>query len=125
MKNPEVFIVHIIDSIGKIEDFTNNKEKEDFLEDVQLQDAVIRRIEIIGEASKNIPEEFKKNFQDVPWREMARTRDKLIHGYFGVDLELTWDIVEHDLPQLKARMEQILESLSMVMNNDPGKMQFL
>jgi uncharacterized protein with HEPN domain len=60
MKDPEIFIVHIIDSIGKIEDFTNNKEKEDFLEDVQLQDAVIRRIEIIGEASKNIPEELKK-----------------------------------------------------------------
>ncbi len=123
MKDPEIFIVHIIDSIGKIEDFTNNKEKEDFLEDVQLQDAVIRRIEIIGEASKNIPEEFKKNFQDVPWREMARTRDKLIHGYFGVDLELTWDIVEHDLPE--QGWSRSLKSLSMGMNNDPGKMQFL
>ncbi|MDK2831832.1 MAG: hypothetical protein PWQ51_2595 [Methanolobus sp.] len=109
MKDPEVFIVHIKDSIEKIEDFTNNKSKDDFLEDVQLQDAVIRRIEIIGEASKNIPEEFKRKFQDVPWSEMARTRDKLIHGYFGVDLELTWDIVENDLPELKARMEQILE----------------
>ncbi len=109
MKDPEVFIVHIKDSIEKIEDFTNNKSKDDFLEDVQLQDAVIRRIEIIGEASKNIPEEFKRKFQDVPWSEMARTRDKLSHGYFGVDLELTWDIVENDLPELKARMEQILE----------------
>ena len=111
MKDPGFFIMHIIDSIGKIEDFTGNKTKDDFLEDVQLQDAVIRRIEIIGEASKNIPEEFKRNFQDVPWSEMARTRDKLIHGYFGVDLELTWDIVENDLPELKIRMVQILEEL--------------
>ncbi|MDG6245037.1 MAG: DUF86 domain-containing protein [Methanolobus sp.] len=111
MKDPRVFIMYIIDSIGKIEDFTDNKTKDGFLEDVQLQDAVIRRIEIIGEASKNIPEEFKRNFQDVPWSEMARTRDKLIHGYFGVDLELTWDIVENDLPELKIRMVQILEEL--------------
>ncbi|MBP1910669.1 uncharacterized protein with HEPN domain [Methanolobus bombayensis] len=74
MKDPEVFIVHIIDSIEKIEDFTNNKSKDDFLEDIQLQDAVVRRIEIIGEASKNIPEEFKESFRmchGVKWQEQG------------------------------------------------------
>lgn len=111
MKDPEVFIKHIFDSIEKIEAFTYNKTDEDFFDDVQLQDATIRRIEIIGEASKNIPEQFKKQYLDVPWSEMARTRDKLIHGYFGVDLELTWDIIVHDLPELKTKMEQILEEL--------------
>ncbi|MCQ6962494.1 HepT-like ribonuclease domain-containing protein [Methanolobus chelungpuianus] len=109
MKDPSVFIKHIIDSIERIEDFTNNKTKDDFLEDVQLQDATIRRIEIIGEASKNIPEDFKRRYGDVPWSEMARTRDKLIHGYFGVDLELTWDIIQQDLPDLKQKMNHILQ----------------
>lgn len=111
MKDPKVFLMHIMDSIEKIEDFTNDKTKEDFLEDIQLQDATIRRIEIIGEASKNIPEEFKTQYPAVPWSEMARTRDKLIHGYFGVDLQLTWDIVQHDLPELKEKIHQILEYL--------------
>ncbi|WP_445474194.1 HepT-like ribonuclease domain-containing protein [Methanococcoides methylutens] len=111
MKDPEVFIRHILDSIEKIEAFTYNKTEDDFFSDVQLQDATIRRIEIIGEASKNIPEEFKRQYQEIPWSEMARTRDKLIHGYFGVDLELTWDIIAHDLPELKTKIEQILEEL--------------
>ncbi len=111
MKDPEVFIKHIIDSIEKVEDFTYNKTRDDFLGNVQLQDATIRRIEIIGEASKNIPEDFKRQYPDVLWSEMARTRDKLIHGYFGVDLELTWDIIEHDLPELKEKMMHILEEI--------------
>ncbi|MDY0385814.1 MAG: DUF86 domain-containing protein [Methanolobus sp.] len=111
MKDPEVFLMHIMDSIEKIEDFTNDKTKEDFLEDIQLQDATIRRIEIIGEASKNIPDEFKTQYPAVPWSEMARTRDKLIHGYFGVDLQLTWDIIQHDLPELKEKIHQIFEYL--------------
>ncbi len=111
MKGTDVFLKHIIDSIEKIEDFTDNKTREDFLEDIQLQDATIRRIEIIGEASKNIPEEFKTRYQDVPWSEMARTRDKLIHGYFGVDLELTWSIVQYDLPLVKQKIGQILEEI--------------
>lgn len=78
--------------------------KENFLKSVQLQDAVIRRLEIIGEAAKNIPAEFRKKHADIPWSEMARTRDKLIHGYFGVDLDLTWDITKRDLPGLKNKL---------------------
>jgi uncharacterized protein with HEPN domain len=120
MKDPEVFIKHIVDSIEKIEDFTYNKTREDFLDDVQVQDATIRRIEIIGEASKNISEEFKRGYSDVPWSEMARTRDKLIHGYFGVDLELTWDIIQYDLPELKEKMNLILMKFKSTENNDPG-----
>jgi uncharacterized protein with HEPN domain len=64
-----------------------------------------------SEASKNIPEEFKRQYPDVPWSEMARTRDKLIHGYFGVDLELTWAIIQDDLPELKEKVNKILEKL--------------
>ena len=111
MKDNGVFIEHIIDSIEKIENFTYDRTRDDFLDDVQLQDATIRRIEIIGEASKNISDSLKEQHKEVPWSEMARTRDKLIHGYFGVDLGLTWDIIEHDLPELKTKMQQILEEL--------------
>ncbi len=92
-KDISVFLGHIVESIERIEEFTRDASKDDFYKSVQVQDAVIRRIEIIGEASKNMPEEFRKKHPEVPWAEMSRTRDKLIHGYFGVDLELTWDIV--------------------------------
>jgi len=88
-KDPAIFLEHILESIERIEEFTKGTSKENFLNSVQLQDSVIRRIEIIGEASKNIPDDFKRTHSDAPWSEMARTRDKLIHGYFGVDLNLT------------------------------------
>jgi uncharacterized protein with HEPN domain len=111
MKDPGVFVRHILEAIERIEEFIEGKTKSDFLEDIQLQDATIRRIEIIGEASKNIPEDFKRNYPEIAWSEMSRTRDKLIHGYFGVDLDLTWNIVKTDLPELKDQIESIIGEL--------------
>ena len=111
-KDVTVFLQHILESIEKIELFLKDITKDNFLSSVQLQDAVIRRIEVIGEAAKNIPDEFRKKHPVVPWSEIIRTRDKLIHGYFGVDLELTWDIIKKDLPELKEKIRKILESLS-------------
>ncbi len=110
-KDTSIFLKHIIESIERIEDFTRNVSEEDFLDSVQLQDAVIRRLEIIGEATKNIPKEFIKKHPEVPWSETTKTRDKLIHGYFGVDLNLTWDIVKRDLPDLKKKIKKILEEI--------------
>lgn len=110
-KDPLFFLGHILESIKRIEEFTGGATKEDFLESVQLQDSVIRRIEIIGEATKNLPIEFTVKYPFVEWSRMAKTRDNLIHGYFGVDLEMAWDIVENDLPDLKAKIEKILEEL--------------
>ncbi len=107
-KDPLVFLGHILESIERIEEFTKGITKEDFLESVQLQDSVIRRIEIIGEAAKNMPAEFQKEYGEIPWSKMARTRDKLIHGYFGIDLEMAWDIVKNDLPELKIKIRKIL-----------------
>jgi uncharacterized protein with HEPN domain len=108
-KDPGIFLKHILESIERIEEFTKNVSKDDFHTSVQLQDAVIRRIEIIGEAAKNISSGWTERHPEVPWSEMIRTRDKLIHGYFGVDLDLTWDIVIQDLPGFKTKIEKILE----------------
>lgn len=107
-KDIGIFLKHILESIERIEEFTKGVSKEKFLDSVQLQDAVIRRLEIIGEAVKNIPQDFRNKHADVPWNEIARTRDKLIHGYFGVDLTLTLDIVKKDLPELKKKIKKIL-----------------
>lgn len=108
-KDVTVFLLHILESIERIQDFTKNVSKEKFFKDVKLQDAVIRRIEIIGEAAKNIPQDFRQKHADIPWNEMAKTRDKLIHGYFGVDLELTWNIVKTDLPKLKEKIGSLIK----------------
>ena len=100
-KDIKIFLEHILESINLIEEYTKGKEKLDFLESTQLQDSVIRRIEIIGEAIKNIPEEVKKNHPSIPWKEIIGMRDILIHQYFGVDLNLTWKVVEEDILDLK------------------------
>ncbi|MCK5299965.1 MAG: DUF86 domain-containing protein [Candidatus Aenigmarchaeota archaeon] len=110
-KDDSVFISHILDSIQKIEEFTENVSKEDFFDSVLLQDAIMRRIEIIGEASKNVSDSLKSKYPEIPWTEMARTRDKLIHGYFGIDLDLTWDIVEEDISELKDKIKVIVDNL--------------
>jgi uncharacterized protein with HEPN domain len=108
-KNHKVFLQHILESINLIEDYTKAKTKEDFLKSVPLQDMVIRRLEIIGEAVKNIPQKVRENYSDIPWRRIAGMRDKLIHGYFGVDIEFTWGVVKKDLPVLKQKILLIME----------------
>lgn len=101
----------MLDSINLIEKYLKGKNKEAFLSSEQLQDAVIRRLEIIGEAVKNLPEEIIKKYPDLPWKEIAGMRDILIHQYFGVDLELTWEVIKVEVPILKSKLVTLLKSL--------------
>ncbi len=108
-KEPLVFIEHIVDSIEKIEMFMKGISKENFQKNIQLQDALVRRIEIIGEAVKNLPKTFKDGHLDIPWIKIAGMRDKLNHHYFGVDLEVVWKTVNEDIPLLKRYIKKILK----------------
>ena len=107
-KNYFIFVEHILESIKNIENFMRDVEKDKFLKDKEKQSAVIRQIEIIGEAAKNLPTSFKNKYPQIPWQKIAGARDKLIHHYFGVDLDAVWDILKEDLPHLKSQIEAIL-----------------
>ncbi len=111
-KNPKIFLLHILESINLVEEYTSGKTKEDFEYSLALQDMTIRRLEIIGEAIKNLPPEFKDNYNQVPWKKISGLRDKLIHEYFGVDINLVWVIIVRDLPELKQNISNILEEIS-------------
>ncbi len=112
MKKKEfIFISHLLDSISKIEDFMQNVTKEKFDNNEEKQSAVIRQIEIMGEAVKNLPLEFKKQNKEIEWTKITGTRDRVIHHYFGVDLNIVWEIIKKDLPDLKKKVQKIKEKL--------------
>ena len=100
-----------MESIEKIEEYTSNVDEEEFYENSFVQDAVLRRLEIIGKAVKNIPEDFRTKYPDIPWRQIAGMRDILIHAYFGVNLRRIWKVIKEDIPELKLKILKILEEL--------------
>lgn len=105
------YIEDILNSILKIEQFIDELTFEDFKSDDKTVFAVIRALEIIGEAAKKIPQPLKDKYPQIPWREISGMRDKLIHGYFGVDLKVVWDTIKIDIPDLKPLINKMLSEL--------------
>jgi|SRR3989344_1830857 len=109
LKDPIVFIKHIRDSILEIDSFVEGVSKEEFIKSRLIQNAVIRSIDVIGEAVKNLSSDFRNKYSEVPWIKIAGMRDKIIHNYFGVDLETVWKVIGSDISKLKRSIEEILE----------------
>lgn len=105
------FIEDIIDAITKATKFVEGVSYEEFTKDDKTIFAVIRAIEIIGETAKNIPEDTKKGYPEIPWKRMAGMRDKVIHGYFGVDIKVVWNTIKEEIPEVKSLFEKMLKDL--------------
>ncbi len=105
------YVQDILDSINDAGNFIEGMDFEDFIKDKKTIYSVVRAIEIIGEATKNVPEQIRKKYPDVPWKKMAGIRDRLIHEYFGVDLEILWSTAKEDVPQLRIPVSKVLEDM--------------
>lgn len=110
-KNPEIYLDHIMESVGYIELYLKNVKKTNFIRKVEIQDKVIRRLEIIGEAVKSLPNKIRLGYGEVPWRKIAGMRDFLIHEYFRVDLDLAWEVAKKEIPVLKRQILKIQKDL--------------
>lgn len=108
-KDTVVFLKHILESIGLIEKYTKNITEEQFLQSVEKQDLVTRRLEIIGEAIRNLPEEFRKEHKNIVWNKAMATRNILIHHYFGINFKTVWDTVIISIPEFKKQIGKLLE----------------
>lgn len=101
------YVEDILEAVEKIDRYTANMDYEDFIADDMAVDAVLRNFEVIGEAAKNVPVDVREDFDEVPWSEMAGMRDKLIHGYASIELEIIWKTVEEEIPLVRRRMETV------------------
>jgi len=106
-----LFVADILNSINNIESFSINLSEQKFLNDELHQSAIVRQIEIIGEAVKNIPDSFRDKYPEVPWKKAAGMRDLIIHTYFSVDLDTVWRVIKTDIPILKVQIQKIMEDL--------------
>lgn len=106
-----VYLHDILESISEIESYIQDIDESTFLTDRKTQDSVIRRLEVIGEAVRAVPNTIRDHYDDVPWRQIAGMRDILIHEYFGVNLERVWETVQVDIPHLKNRVKEMLANL--------------
>jgi len=105
------YITDIAKELERIEEFVEGMSYEEFKRDVKTVYAVIRCFEIIGEAVKNIPEDVRNSYPQIPWKRIAGMRDKLIHAYFGVDYEILWETVKRRVPEIKPLILEVLEDL--------------
>jgi len=110
-RDVKLYVKDILEAIKAIEKFVEGMDFESFKEDDKTSSAVIRKFEIIGEATKNIPQSIKEKYPHIPWKEMTGFRDKLIHFYFGIKYDIVWDTIKLRLPELRNNIEKVLKDL--------------
>jgi uncharacterized protein with HEPN domain len=103
------YIEDILDAMEKAETLLEDVTYERFEDDFRINFAVVRALEIIGEATKRLPESLRDAYTDIPWRGMAGMRDRIAHGYDSVDMQIIWDVVKRDIPEIKPKIAQILK----------------
>lgn len=108
-KDPTVYLSHILESITLLEKYLEGVTEEQFYNSDEKKDLAVRRIEVIGEATKNITGELRQHYPDIPWKRMAGIRDVLIHDYDDVDYKIVWETVTIFIPHLKKQIMQILQ----------------
>ena len=114
MKNSDIgfYLLHIAESCEKIQLYLRDMEQSDFARNPMVQDAVLRNFEIIGEAAKHVPDDFRNRYPDIKWRGMAGFRDVLIHEYFGIDLVNVWNISKKALPETLTQIKGLPEFIA-------------
>ena len=110
-RSPKVTVIDLLNSINKLLFYTEGKSFEEFIASDILVDAVIRNIEVMGEAANRLPEHFLQKHPEIRWNKIISTRNRLIHGYDSIENEVIWDIIENDIPNLKIQIENLLEHL--------------
>jgi uncharacterized protein with HEPN domain len=110
MKGDELYLKHILEAIGTISRYIS-VGREQFMAESHWQDATVRQLEILGEATKKLSDTLRKRHPDIPWRRIAGLRDVLIHRYMGVDIESVWEVAQKDLPELRRKLEAIAKGL--------------
>jgi len=111
MRDPKLYLKDILVAMDAIEQFVEEVDFETFKNDDMMTSAVIRKFEIIGEATKKIPEEIKQQYPAIPWKDMSGMRDRLIHFYFGIKYELVWETIKKEIPKVKPSVKKVLDDL--------------